>query len=205
MKHEELVPANAPPWGAFRPTKAAALCIGVIKHGLVRGSLRRPLFRVLAKLGPSFDIEVSSGLRLRCRIGDNAADRHMLYGSRGLKDIARITRDLAPGDTFVDLGANVGIFAVHAAKAVGPEGCVLAVEPSPVMLERLRFNVNANGFKNVRIAPVAVGDAQGQAQLHTFANSHGGASLHALPGSSSDLIVPVESLISLLAAHGIER
>src|SRR5687767_1348823 len=104
MPHLEPIPsaparpdADAPPWGAFRPTNAATLCIGIIMHGIVRGALRKPLFRVLARLGPTYDIEASSGLRLRCRIGDNVADRRMLYGARGLKDIRRITCDLAPG------------------------------------------------------------------------------------------------------------
>jgi FkbM family methyltransferase len=196
---------DSPPWGAFRPRAAAALCIGIVRQGIVRGALRKPVYRLLARLGPWYDIETSGGLKLRCRIGDNVADRRMLQGARGLADIARITRDLAPGDTFVDLGANIGVFTVHAAKAVGPQGCVLAIEPSPAVLERLRFNVAANGFRNVRIAAVAIGDKRGQATLHAVANAHGSASLHETPGSDTHLTVPVEPLAALLSTHGIAR
>jgi len=197
--------AAAPAWGRFRPGTAARLCIGVIRHGIVRGSLRKPVHDLLARLGPWYDIETSSGLRLRCCIGDNVADRRMLQGPRGLKDITRITQALPPGGTFVDLGANVGVFTVHAAQAVGPQGCVLAVEPSPAVLERLRFNVSANGFRNVRIAAVGVGDKCGHATLHTLANAHGSSSLHATPGSGAGLTIAVETLQSLLSAHGIAR
>ena len=199
------VDAGTLPWGAYRPGAAAALCIGIVRQGLVRGALRKPLYRLLTRLGPWYDIETGDGLRLRCRIGDNVADRRMLQGARGLTDIARITRDLAPGDTFVDLGANVGVFSLYAAKAVGPEGCVLAIEPSPAMLERLRFNVNANGFRNVRIAAVAVGEARGEATFHTMPAAHGSASLHQMPGSTAQITVPVEPLCALLEAHGIAR
>jgi FkbM family methyltransferase len=194
-----------PRWGSFPPAKTPTFLIGIIKHGLVRGSLRKPLYRALSKLGPDYDIEASGGLKLRCRIGDNLTEWRMVgRPERILDDIARITGHLVSGDTFIDLGANVGVFSVYAAKAVGPQGCVLAIEPSPAMLERLRFNVRANGFRNVRIAPVAVGETRGEATFHTLPGAHGKSSLHAMPGSRS-LTVPVESLLQILSAHGIEK
>jgi FkbM family methyltransferase len=198
--------ADALPWGALRPTRAAAFFIGSFGRKLVRGSFRKPLYRVLARISPAFDIEASGGLRLRCSIGDNATEMRMLSRpERLMSQIARITGELRPGGTFVDLGANVGVFSLYAAKAVGPQGCVLAIEPSPTMLERLRFNLSANGFGNVRIAPVAVGEARGQATFHTLPDAHGSASLHRMPGSSPHMTVPVETLMSVLSTHGIDR
>jgi FkbM family methyltransferase len=194
----------APPWGALRPTRAAELVIRGIRRKLVRGGMRVPLYRLLARISPAYDIEADGGLKLRCRIGDNATEMRMLSRpERLLTQIARITERLAPGETFVDLGANVGVFSLYAAKAVGPQGCVLAIEPSPTMLERLRFNVNANGFRNVRIAPVAVGEARGEATFHTLPDAHGSSSLHEMPGSTPQMTVPVETLLALLETHGI--
>jgi FkbM family methyltransferase len=97
------------------------------------------------------------------------------------------------------------VFSLYAAKAVGPQGCVLAIEPSPTMLERLKFNVGANGFRNVRIAPVAVGEARGEATFHTLPDAHGSASLLKIPGSTAGITVPVETLLSLLASRGIAK
>ena len=37
----------------------------------------------------------------------------------------------APGDGFVDVGANVGYYALLASELVGPEGRVVAIEPLP--------------------------------------------------------------------------
>ena len=197
---------GAPPWGALRPSRAAELVIGSIRRKLVRGGFRVPLYRVLARLSPAYDIEADGGLKLRCRIGDNATEMRMLSRpERLMTQVARITGELAPGETFVDLGANVGVFSLYAAKAVGPQGCVLAIEPSPTMLERLRFNLGANGFSNVRIAAVAVGETRGEATFHTLPDAHGSASLHEMPGSTPQMTVPVEPLLALLETHGIER
>lgn len=38
---------------------------------------------------------------------------------------------LKPGDIFYDIGANAGYFTLVAAKAVGPEGRVIAFDPVP--------------------------------------------------------------------------
>jgi len=66
---------------------------------------------------------------------------------------------LRPGDTVVDIGANIGAFTVLAAKIVGSSGCVIAFEPILQAFERLRENVALNAFKNVECRRAAV-DAQ---------------------------------------------
>lgn len=68
-----------------------------------------------------------------------------------------ITADLHPGDVFVDIGANCGLFTVFAGPKVGPTGKVLAIEPIPEMARRLKFHVAANAFGNVAVCEKAVG------------------------------------------------
>lgn len=48
---------------------------------------------------------------------------------------------LRPGHTFLDVGANVGYFSVLAARSVGADGRVIAVEPEARNLELLRANL----------------------------------------------------------------
>jgi FkbM family methyltransferase len=48
---------------------------------------------------------------------------------------------LEPGQTFIDVGANIGAYSVLAAELVGAEGHVVAVEPSPEQLIFLRQNL----------------------------------------------------------------
>lgn len=66
---------------------------------------------------------------------------------------------LRPGDTFVDVGANLGYYSVVAADLVGPTGCVLAFEPSAPMRSRLERNVALNRLSQVEIRAEALGDA----------------------------------------------
>jgi FkbM family methyltransferase len=63
-----------------------------------------------------------------------------------------------PSETVVDVGANAGVFSVDAARRVGAKGRLIAVEPNPVPLRRLKVNVVANGYEQrVRVVPAALG------------------------------------------------
>src|SRR5450759_1030449 len=60
-------------------------------------------------------------------------------------DIAAVfNRAIQPGDTVLDIGANVGVFSVLASHLVGHDGCVVAFEPAPDNLERLARNLALN-------------------------------------------------------------
>ena len=67
-----------------------------------------------------------------------------------------ILDSLRPGDTFVDVGANVGYYAVMAARRVGPTGRVIAVEGWPGTVQALRHNLALNGSHNVEVVEAAV-------------------------------------------------
>lgn len=68
---------------------------------------------------------------------------------------------LAPGMTFVDIGAHVGYYTVLAARRVSPGGLVFAFEPSPLNYELLLANVWRNELTNVVCYPWAVSDHMG--------------------------------------------
>lgn len=61
-----------------------------------------------------------------------------------------ISRRLVRGDTFIDVGANIGYFALLASTLVGDSGCVVAIEASPKLFAALRANLDRNGVHNVR-------------------------------------------------------
>ncbi|MFQ5738784.1 MAG: FkbM family methyltransferase [Acidobacteriota bacterium] len=56
---------------------------------------------------------------------------------------------LQPGDGFLDIGANIGIYSLLAGSLVGERGRVDAFEPGPKAAERLRCNVRLNRFDDV--------------------------------------------------------
>lgn len=80
-----------------------------------------------------------------------------------------------PGDTFVDVGANIGFFSLLLS-AQKPSLRVVAFEPNPKNYELLAKNAACNGFRHFMCEPLALSDAVGKAPLY-LADSDMSASL----------------------------
>lgn len=108
------------------------------------------------------------------------------------------------GDIIIDAGANVGIISIIAANSVGPEGRVLAIEPNPVLANRLRILREANNVPQLVHVPVALGPESGKATLH-LSSSHPYSSLdvNSLPNYPvlDTVEVDVETLESIIGSH----
>lgn len=65
---------------------------------------------------------------------------------------------LRPGDVFVDVGANIGLFTLIAAHRVGRTGHVHAFEPCSKTYRRLDANVQLNHLTNVSCHQLALSD-----------------------------------------------
>lgn len=80
--------------------------------------------------------------------------------------VSQLVRDyLAPGDVFVDVGANIGYYSVIAAAAVGSSGAVYAFEPSARIRARLERNVELNGLRQITVRPEAITEQSGVVRL----------------------------------------
>jgi FkbM family methyltransferase len=73
----------------------------------------------------------------------------------------RFVEMISPGDVVYDLGANIGWYALLAARLVGPEGRVLAFEPLLANAHYARANGERNGLQNMIVIPAAVTDEEG--------------------------------------------
>ena len=70
-----------------------------------------------------------------------------------------IARTVRPGMACIDVGANLGYYAILMADLAGPGGRVVAVEPNPAVADILAANLALNGFAGrARVAAVALGD-----------------------------------------------
>jgi len=67
-----------------------------------------------------------------------------------------LQRHLRPGMTFYDVGANIGLFSLLAARLVGKDGRVVAFEADPEIATRLREHVARNGFGWIKVEQKAV-------------------------------------------------
>jgi len=78
---------------------------------------------------------------------------------------AFIRNFLKPGMVFWDVGAHIGEYSLLAARQVGREGKVEAMEPQPAIRHFLKTNVDLNGFHNIRVHGYAASAQRGEATL----------------------------------------
>jgi FkbM family methyltransferase len=128
--------------------------------------LSRPFFRVFdavvsivgAKTRESYVMTINyDGCRLLIRPFSHLVDILMVSGlwEPYVKDI--LNRKLEKTDIIVDVGANIGVYAIPLAKRVSN---VIAFEPNPKASELLEKSVKLNQLDNVIIIKKAVGDSQ---------------------------------------------
>lgn len=99
---------------------------------------------------------------------------------------------LRPGDYFVDVGSNVGYFTLMAAARVGQGGAVIALEPEPRNLVRLRRNIALNPGVPITLLPIAAAAVSGTATLHIHPHNEGG---HSLSGASRNVVSSTDAAI----------
>ncbi len=132
------------------------------------------------------------------------ADRYVgasldLYGEYCFSESQVFEQLLSPGDTVVEVGANIGAHTVHLAQLVGPAGRVLAFEPQHVVFQILCANIVLNEAFNVRTFNAGSGDAAGTVKLpdidYALAESNfGGVSLIGASQGNDIPIIPLDTL-----------
>ncbi len=167
-------PVRNPVWYARK-----GLGLAVRKH-LV--GLRRDEEEAMRKAAASFRLSVglpvakirAEGFALRVDLRDQGVG-HPIYITRSYEasETALVRQLLRPGMVFVDVGANIGYYAVLAGRRVGPAGKVLAVEPDPHNFRLLKRNIAANALRNVQAVRVGLGDRDGVALLQCSSTNFG--------------------------------
>ncbi len=156
------------PYGAFAPTRGQKALIGLIRGSFLHhGEFRKRLVPLIGRLraGP-IDAGFRGG-RFRLNYRDNLAESGMLlHPGFNREELDFLIARTPVGGTFVDLGANVGLYSIPLSRHVGAAGRVVAVEPNPQALVRLRANIALSGAGNIIVLPYAVGEAAGRVDLH---------------------------------------
>jgi FkbM family methyltransferase len=66
-----------------------------------------------------------------------------------------------PGDSVIDIGANIGVYTKILSELVGPNGRVYSIEPFPPTFEILCYNIRKLHLDNVEPVNVAISDSEG--------------------------------------------
>jgi FkbM family methyltransferase len=111
-----------------------------------------------------------------------------------------LQQTLRPGQTFVDVGANVGYFTLLGGQLVGPEGRVVAVEAHPGLADLLRRNVVMNGlYGYVTTWNRAAWSSSTTVELHQRLNYSGASSVGAIGQEALDRLGDVEEMVEVQA------
>lgn len=115
---------------------------------------------------------------------------------------------VSPGSDAVDVGANVGFFCVLIASLAGPEGRVLAIEPSPAILPLLKGNLLRNNAQNVVLHEGVLAERAGERTLNSVDASPEYSSIGAIvhphaPAPITAVRVRSETLDRVVGRHAL--
>ncbi|WP_341913841.1 FkbM family methyltransferase [Ferrovibrio terrae] len=103
----------------------------------------------------------------------------LLFGRREMEHKLMLEQVLQPAMTVLDIGANIGYYALMELTLIGQRGKLIAVEPSPSNVALLRRNLALNGYHDIEIHQKAMSDRSGErtffmsemSNLNTFHNT----------------------------------
>jgi FkbM family methyltransferase len=131
-----------------------------------RSRLLRACFHLFP--GERFTCRLKAGFLMSLPAADPVARQMMLCGEWEAENTALLQRLLRPGDTFVDVGANLGYFTLLGASLVSPGGQVVALEPVPPTYQLLLDNIALNPGSEITALQVAASSREGTLTLSLF-------------------------------------
>ena len=201
------------PFGDFAPSGLARWVIDRTR-GLPEGWAGRRLALMLRRLamktlkGLPLDLE-TFGVRMRLYPYKNVCERRILFTPQyfDTDELKILTSRIADGFTFIDVGSNVGWYALSVAREAGAVPTrILAVEPQPEIFDRLIYNIRQNPSCTIKAVDCAVADKTGELTLFLDPLNRGEASLKIVNSSQTDAIrVPAVTLLDLLSREGLTR
>ena len=201
-------PSDAP-FGSYKPSGMAATLLALTQKTVFgRGHLRKAIGKYLrTKVTTPLDVQLW-GRNARLHLQSNYSEMKAVLNPAqySSSDFHFISKHLPPAGTFIDIGANAGMFSLYASSLLKRGGTVLAVEPQPEIFRRMKYNMTvANNLaaEGVRTALVqaAIGPEAGTAEL-AIPDELGQASLRTEVGGDK-INVPMIPLGDLLRREGI--
>ena len=155
-------------------------------------------------------LDVSSlGIRMRLYPAHNQSEKNLLFTPHLFDPDEREILAGRIGDNFVfvDIGANVGGYALFVAALAGPSARVLAIEPQPEIFERLVFNIGLNPFGTVKALECAVTDRDGTVTLFVDPSNSGQSSVRFVNSLQRSVAVKVtaKTLKTVVAEEQLTR
>ncbi|WP_338662377.1 FkbM family methyltransferase [Pararoseomonas sp. SCSIO 73927] len=144
-----------------------------------------------------------TGARLVVPVGDFIGAAVHSFGDLDPKVTWVARRILRPGDTAIDIGANLGLVSMAMADAVGPTGRVEAFEPQPRFAALARRSAELNGYRHFNLQAIALGRGDAEVDLHIPHDNMGRASIGRAEGTDEVIRVRQRDAGAALEALGL--
>jgi FkbM family methyltransferase len=155
---------------------------------------------ISSRVGPhlvSVPLKSAYGFYVYTRFHDRT-NRKAFQGNLGI--LPAFVRAVPRGACFIDIGANLGVIAIMAARQVGQEGRVLAFEPVAGTHRELRRNVALNALGNIETFQLAIAARSDVVQMTEPDPMHSGAAHVASKGEGTVSAVPLADVPEVIAA-----
>ncbi len=195
------------PFGALAPNAAQATVIRLVQRsGLKRGVFRPWMSRLINLMRPGPVDAPYQGASFRFYHLASATERGALFNpDYNLDELSFLRAHTPDRGVFVDIGANVGTYALTLARKVGKNGTVIAVEPHPVAYARLAFNRAASDLSQVKLLAAAAGAANGELLMETDAANLGASHVASGQSGGHTFRVPAFTLQQILSDAGVAK
>lgn len=167
------------------------------RNGRVNALVSALHWQLLKRLsGQPYDLPYHGKL-LRCQPTSHSASQAIYFSCLPDYWEMRFILDfLRPGDTFIDVGANVGLYTLLALSVVGDNGFVHAFEPNPSVAAMLRESLALNAADNVVVHEIGLSNVEESAALSTDGNDCISHIVTSLSGTETQ--IPIGRLDQLL-------
>ena len=130
----------------------------------------------------------------------DATNRFALLGTlaEDYRDVHAQIMAMPPGECFVDIGANLGLFTMVASRHLGPDGRVVAFEPNQATFADLAGNLAANGCTNVVTLCAGVSNATARVAFDPGPAGHSGVARISDTGSSAIMVLGSAQVADLI-------
>jgi FkbM family methyltransferase len=217
---------SQPPYGALAPHRLDSAILAATCRlpdnwlGLRLAIALRRITTMRLSGDEGLDVE-RFGLKVRLHPRGNGCEKGLLFTPQMYEVperaalAAEIERAQAAGRpfVFVDIGANVGLFSLFVASRVGRGGLIIAIEPEPENLRRMRFNIAANPGVPIRAIATALGERPGTVALDINRRDRGGTRTRFLAGdkhpsdgnndASDQSLAPCRTLFDVLTEQAV--
>jgi len=162
--------------------------------------LLRAITLCLRATGRTYERRTYFGARMMLDPADAIQARVLHFGHWEPTISKVIEATLRPGDTFVDVGANVGYDTLLGSIKVGDTGRVVAIEANPATFAKLNANLKSNDVGNVRAINVAAADRAGTVTLYDSGPRNIGAvttlASRGMPAFAEVAAMPLSDILS---------